>query len=334
MDYTTFKYILNLLSPHMATKYTNFVQQPIEPAEKLVITLRYFATGASFRSMSFAFRVGASTVSKIVRETACIMWDVLQPIHMPTPTKETFVQASSEFQELWNFPNCIGCIDGKHVRIMCPPHSGTLFFNYKKYYSIVLLAICDAKYRFLVIDVGGFGKQSDGATFNSSELYHLLKSKKINIPANACLPGTDVNMPFVFLADEAFPLSAHVLTPYSSENLNVEKCIFNKRHFRVRKSIECTFGILSSKWRLLSKCIETSHETADYLIKAVCILQNTIIDKEGFERHLTEVETDQPKNIQVPRRPRQRGRQSSDALHTRDTFTIYFKENPIHFPKY
>ncbi|CAH2009325.1 unnamed protein product [Acanthoscelides obtectus] len=105
MDYTTFKYILNLLSPHMATKYTNFVQQPIEPAEKLVITLRYFATGASFRSMSFAFRVGASTVSKIVRETACIMWDVLQPIHMPTPTKETFVQASSEFQELWNFPN-------------------------------------------------------------------------------------------------------------------------------------------------------------------------------------------------------------------------------------
>lgn len=251
---------------------------------------------------------------------------------MPTPTIETFLQASAEYKELWNFPNCLGCIDGKHVRIICPPHSGTMFFNYKKFYSIVLLGICDAKYRFLVIDVGGFGKQSDGATFTSSEFYHMLKNKQINIPDNDCLPGTDVSMPFVFLADEAFPLSQHVLTPYSLQNLNDGTFMFNKRHSRARKSIECTFGILYSKWRILSKSIETSHTTADCIIKSVCILQNAIIDREGFERHLSEVDTDEPKNIQIPRRPRQRGRQSSEALLVRETFTKYFQENRIQFP--
>lgn len=90
---------------------------------------------------------------------------------------------------------------------------------------------------------------------------------------------------------------------------------------RARKSLECTFEILYSKWRLLSKNIETNHETADMIIKCLCVVQNTIIDREGFEKHLAEVKTVQPKNIQVPRRLRQRGRQSSGALLARDTFT-------------
>lgn len=291
------------------------------------------ATGSSFKSLSFSFRVGASTISKIVKGTVNVLWNILQPLHMPPPSKECFTQTSKEFCNLWNFPNCMGCIDGKHVRISCPPHSGTMFYNYKKFYSIVLLGICDAKYRFLVIDVGGFGKQSDGATFASSDFYRMIKNKEIAIPDDACLPGTNFTTPLVFLADEAFPLSVNVLTPYNVENLNEEKIVFNKRHSRARKCIECTFGILYSKWRLLSKNIETDHETVDMIIKGMCVLQNTIIDREGFERHLTDVKTVEPKNIEVPRRQRQRGRQSSDALFVRDTFTRYFNENMIHFAR-
>lgn len=252
---------------------------------------RYLATGSSFKSLSFSFHVGASTVSRIVKETVNVLWNVLQPLHMPHPSKEIFVQTSKEFNHLQNFPNCMGCIDGKHVRISCPPHSGTMFYNYKKFYSIVLLGVCDAKYRFLVIDVGGFGKQSDGATFASCDFYHLIKNKESDVPSDACLPGTNFTTPLVFLADEAFPLSVRVLTPHNVENLNDEKMVFNKRHSRAQKSIECTFGILFCKWRLLSKNIETDHQTVDIIVKCMCVLQNTIIGKEGFERHLTEVKT-------------------------------------------
>lgn len=92
------------------------------------------ATGASFKGLSFTFRMGATTVSAIVRETVKAIWDVLQPIHMKSPTENAFKLIAKDFFDKWNFPNCIGAIDGKHIRIKCPPHSGTMFYNYNFFF--------------------------------------------------------------------------------------------------------------------------------------------------------------------------------------------------------
>lgn len=61
---------------------------------------------------------------------------------------------------------CVGAIDGKHVRIQCPGKSGSLFYNYKDYYSIVLFAVVDTEYKFIGIDVGSYGRESDAGIFN------------------------------------------------------------------------------------------------------------------------------------------------------------------------
>jgi len=64
------------------------------------------------------------------------------------------VEISKEFWEKWNFPNCAGVIDGKHIRIFSPKKSESLFFSYKDLFSIVLLAIVDANCKFIFVDIG------------------------------------------------------------------------------------------------------------------------------------------------------------------------------------
>lgn len=80
---------------------------------------------------------------------------------MPEPTEETWKNAEGGFSQRRNFPNCIAAMDGKHIKIQAPPNGGSLYFNYKKYFSIVLLALVDANYKFILVHVSKVGKNSD-----------------------------------------------------------------------------------------------------------------------------------------------------------------------------
>jgi hypothetical protein len=77
---------------------------------------------------------------------------------MPEPSLAKWQEIRDGFETCANFPNCIGALDGKHIRITKPTKSGSLFLNYKHYFSIVLLVICDANYCFSFNDVGAFKK--------------------------------------------------------------------------------------------------------------------------------------------------------------------------------
>ena len=77
-------------------------------------------------------------------------------------TEEEWKRISTEFSSRWNFPHCVGAMDGKHIAIKCPANSGSNFYNYKNFFSIVLFAIVDADYKFLYVDVGRNGRISDG----------------------------------------------------------------------------------------------------------------------------------------------------------------------------
>lgn len=99
-------------------------------------------------------------------------------IAIPQPTMEEFKNSAEKFSHKWNYPNAVGAIDGKHIRIKCPAKSGSLYFNYKEYFSIVLLAIVNADYKFLAIDVGSYGREGDAGMY--AKEYKCIKILKKN----------------------------------------------------------------------------------------------------------------------------------------------------------
>ena len=77
------------------------------------------------------------------------IWNRLVKRHMPFVTENMLQEITDEFETQWNFPNCVGAMDGKHVRFRCPQSSGFQFYNYKPYFSVHLQATVDAKYKFM-----------------------------------------------------------------------------------------------------------------------------------------------------------------------------------------
>ena len=73
--------------------------------------------------------------------------------------KKQWENIALHFEKVANFPHCLGAVDGKHIRIICPYHSGSMFYNYKEYYSVILMAIADSQYRFTYVNIGSFGKE-------------------------------------------------------------------------------------------------------------------------------------------------------------------------------
>lgn len=248
------------------------------------LIFRYLASGNTFTDLHYSYRIGITTISKIVREVCMILWLVLRNECMTEPSLERWKEISLVFENKANFPNCLGAVDGKHVRLVRPQHSGSLFMNYKHFFSVCLMAICDANYCFTFIDVGAYGRNCDSTVFRNSLFWCKMTNGMLDIPPPKPLPGT-VNpiLPHVLVADEAFSLSEHVLRPYSRKHLNHNKRVFNYRLTRARRYVECTFGILSNKWRIFHRPLNVETNLAVDIVKACCVLHNFIRVRDGFD---------------------------------------------------
>ena len=92
-------------------------------------------------SLAFSYRLGESTVACIIKETCDAINGQMIGTYMPPPTEDDWREIAHQFLTKWNFPNCIGAIDGKHIGIDCPKKTGTQYFNYKGFFSIIFIEI-------------------------------------------------------------------------------------------------------------------------------------------------------------------------------------------------
>lgn len=202
-------------------------------------------------------------------------------------TEAQWKEVANEFRNLWQFDNCLGAIDGKHIIIRKPAGSGSYFFNYKGTYSIVLFAIVNARYEFLYVHTGTNGRVSDGGIWSATSIYKNLCSKTLNIPNPTTLPNSDDKVPYVFIGDEAFPLMENLMKPYSQKNISYEEKIFNYRLSRARRVVENVFGILASRFRIFLQPININVDNIDIVILACCSLHN-FLRKTSKSSYLSE----------------------------------------------
>ncbi|XP_017490068.1 PREDICTED: reticulon-4 isoform X2 [Rhagoletis zephyria] len=97
-------------------------------------TEKFLATGDSFKTIAESFRLGYTTIQEIVHTTCAALWGILSKTVMPIPDESRWKSIEGDFSQKWNYPNCIGALDGKHVQIFAPPKTGSLYFNYKKFF--------------------------------------------------------------------------------------------------------------------------------------------------------------------------------------------------------
>ena len=191
--------------------------------------------------IAFSYRLGVSTVPTIVIETCAAIWTAFRDIWMPAPTHDDWIKIAKDFQEKWNFPNYLGALDGKHVVIQSPSNSGSQYYNYKGTFSTVLTALVDANYCFRIVDIGAFGRQSDGGIYASSNFGKAMDSGDMNITENAPLLGHNTPIPHVVVAGEVFPLKRYFMRPFPGRGLTNEQKVFNYRLSRARQIVENAF---------------------------------------------------------------------------------------------
>lgn len=179
------------------------------------------------------------------------------------------------------FPHCIGAIDAKKIIILYPNKTPC------KSSDILLLTFIDSDYRFLFADIDYPGLISDSGMLQNNLLLQKNSSNSLNLPL-ACplMPGKNINVPYVFVGDEAFALSYHVMRPFPEQDLSssVEK-IFNKKLSSARLVVENVFGVFSSVFRVFQKSIAIDVENVK-LITMSCILLHNFLIKSDASRNI------------------------------------------------
>lgn len=163
-------------------------------------------------------------------------------------------------------------MDGKHILIKQPKKSGSYYFNYKGTFSIVLLAVVDADYKFIYIDVGCNGRISDGGVYRNSSFSSALDKGLLGIPSAENIGSKE--LPYVIVADDAFPLKVNLMKPYAYRGMTLERRIFNYRLSRARRISENAFGILSNRFRVFQTPMQLSVDNTEKVVLASCALHN------------------------------------------------------------
>ena len=143
--------------------------------------------------------------------------------------------------------------------------------------------MADSDYKFTYIHIGAYGKECNLSVFQETSFFKLLIRNELHIPPSGPLFTYDTeNFPVAFVGNEVFLLSENLMRPYAGHNLSEKQRTFNYSLCMAQRYVECAFGVLSIKWRILHTALNVSKEFSKGIVKACVLLHNVVQSKDGY----------------------------------------------------
>lgn len=335
MNISSFNLLLLLLK-HRMERFSN--RKAVEPETRLAVTLMFLEQGCNFHVISMAFKLGISTVRKVIYETCDAIWDELHAVYLSLPNSRELRGIANKFYVKTGMPNCLGAIDGKQIHITNPKDNGSMYYNYKKTFSMILMAACDANYVFTYVDVGALRCQSDGGILGRSAFGRKLLNGTLEVPCNTNLPGTSTSFPYYYVASSAFPLKTNLMRPFPGRHLTTDKDKFNLALSKARLHIENAFGILANRWRVLHTTIHACPKNVEKIVLATVVLHNFLMLQNDRNYFTLEVADHSVDNQEIHGRwrevkslesfqPKTANRSSTSAFQLREKLKEFISSN-------
>ena len=184
----------------------HFNTKSINPSKRLAMALRYYATGAPYTTLADGFGVGITTFRQTVHEVTELLISKLTAPSFPT-TKEQILRTASAFDEAHEFPDVLRRVDGSHIPIVALMEHHDDYWCYKKFYSIILIGVCDTERRFTYFNIGSPGREPEGGVYKRCALPELVKN----------FEQVMASQRYHILGDSAFALTAGLMKPFPQD---------------------------------------------------------------------------------------------------------------------
>ncbi|CAJ0589334.1 unnamed protein product [Cylicocyclus nassatus] len=238
----------------------------ISREDQVLITLRYLATNSHQTVIADCFGVCQKAVSNVITR-------VVDALNHPTiearflrfwPSDECWwLRRSREFARNSRFTNVIGCVDGCLIRIQRPINFGNHYYCRKACCAVNMIAVVDARARFMYINCGFAGRHHDSFIWQHSQA-------AAEFDEGRARPG------YRLLGDAGFANSRSVMAPFrerATEN-DVRKRRFNREHAKARRVVEQAFGALKRRFCILYNITRIQPPKLQKVVKACVILYN------------------------------------------------------------
>ena len=255
------------------------------PLELLVLgALRVLGRGWCFDDVEEASAVSCETHRKFFHRFVAACAEKLYPKWVRIPQSEEEVAEITRVFEMAGMPGCIGSTDATHVVMerctwrLRNSHLGAKSSHTTKAFQITV----DHKRRILASTGGLPGRWNDKTVVRFDDFVTALHEGKILRDVEYTVAGQKVRGAWL-VVDNGYLAWPETIPPFKTTT-SVAALRWSKWVEAIRKDVECTFGILKGRWRILKTPIRIhSHLTIDNIWFTCCALHNMLLDIDGLK---------------------------------------------------